>query len=335
MIITVLSSAAVCPWADASFRKINYPSDRFYVSYYELHNEDNDMNACISKTVAAAQSKLANEIYSEVSSVSVSRVEMLNQDSGYSETESFFNEFSSAASARLVNVHIDQDYDRQTATARAIAYVSKEDLAEFCEAKVVAGINSVKSKIDNIDRLVGSGYKSEAKAILDESIHVLQSISVFLSQLTAVRPDKVSQTDFVRQLEALSGKCMTLKSDLKQAIAIFVDARLSSAIVRNHPLAGKCKGILAKSGCNPVDSPEKADYIIRIDCETRTSSGNGDLWYAFADISMSVERIRDRKVIYDDAISVKGGGGTEERAHRKALDYSPDEICEHIINCLH
>lgn len=334
MLTTGINASAQRPWTDADYRNATYPPESFFVSYYSLVNEHNNVNDCVDKTLLGAQSLLANSIFSEVTSSSKSSIEAVNSNSGYSEIESFSNDFKAAASAQLVHVHIEHFYDAPTKTAHALAYVNKNDLSEFCESKLRSDIAAVTRKLQGAEELTQKGYKAEAKKTLEEAEPILRGTPVYLAQLMAIGKSTANATGYATQLETLGKRLAQMKSDMQHGITVFIDSDQQSQFVKGNTLSGKCKGILSAKGCSFVDSADQADFVVRINCSTRTSSNTGTGWFAFADIEMTVTRMRDNSVVYDDAISVKGGGGTEERAHRKAIDLSPKQICDHIIKCI-
>lgn len=311
-----------------------FPHEEFYVSYHWLKDEGNNADKCVASALNGAQSMLATSIFSEVSSTTQSTATSVTQGDSYSESETFYNEFSVAASAQLVNVSTEHYYDASTKTAHALAYVKKLDLSKFCEDKLKADMASLNGKLKSIEELVGSGHKNEAKKITVEAIGNLGIHPVYLSQLIAIGKTDLNTSDISAQYERVTKELLRYKSDLEHGISIYVQASLSSPFMKSETLSNRCKGVLSDKGCKFVSSAEEADYAITIDCTTRTSSSSGDMWFAFSDVNITVTRNRDGIVMYDDALSIKGGGGTEERAHRKALDSSPKQICDKIINCI-
>lgn len=329
-----IGTVAQVPWIESTYRDIKFPSEEYYVSYYHLINDNHNLDECVAKTVVGAQSMLANSIFSEVSSVSISTMSAVNQDGNYNENESFFNEFTAAASAKLVNIAIEHYYDKTTNTAHAIAYVKKQDLSTFCEQKISAILASLNSKFEAIDNLATCGYKNEARKLIDEAIKELESCPPYISQLIAIGLTKSDTSGMVRDFENKKSRVLKNKSDMEHATTIYISATHYSPFVRTENLASKCRGILANNGCSFVDNVDDADFIVDISYQTRTSSSTDAGCFAFSDITLTITRKRDASVIYDDMISVKGGAGTEEKAHRKAIDLSSKPICEKIMNCI-
>lgn len=325
---------AQVPWIEHSYRDRHFPTDDYYISYYHLINDQNNLDDCVTKTIVGAQSMLANSIFSDVSSISTSTITSVNQDGCYSENESFYNEFTAAASAKLVNVIVEHYYDKPTNTVHAISYVKKHDLSSFCEHKVSAILASLNSKIDAIDNFATSGYKSEARKLIDEALKELQTCPPYISQLIAIGLTRSDTSGIVRDYECKKNRLLQYQSDMEHATTIFISASHDSPFIKAENLASKCRGILANYGCSFVDNADDADFIVDIYYKTRTSSNTDAGCFAFSDITLTITRRRDASVIYDDMISVKGGAGTEEKAHRKAIDLSSKPICEKILNCI-
>lgn len=329
-----LCAFAQSPWIDESYRKTLFNPEEYYVSYHHLINERNNLDECVAQTILGVQSMLANSIFSEVSSTTKSTVEAINNNGNYTENESFFNEFSSAASARLVNVNVEHFYDKPTNTVHAIAYVKKQDLSKFCEDKITSNLASLDGKLQSIENLIGTGHKNEAKTIVGEAISSLNSYPIYLAQLIAIGQSKLNTSELSSKYELISRDLLRFKSDLEHSISIYIKASNTSPIIKSETLANKCRGLLSDKGCNFVTSSDNADYAVVIDYSTRTSSNTDDMWFAFSDVNLTVTRKRDGIVMYEDALSIKGGGGTEEKAHRKAIDLSPKQICDKILTCI-
>ena len=331
--IVVSSLSAKELWLDAGYRDLSYPKEEFYTAYYWLANEQNDVQNCIDKTILSVRSMLANSIFSDVSSVSKSNVSSINNNGIYTETESFINEFTAAASAKLVNVNVVHTFDDATNSAYAYAYIKKSDLSDFCESKINSDIASAETQIALIKKMTSEGYKAQARDLMAEAELRLKETPVYLSQLIAVGRSVKQPSEYASAIDQINSKLALLKADLGHVITIFVNSSLESEYVKSNFIPGKCKSKLSANGCSFMDSPTEADFVVDLNCSTRTSSNTPAGWFAFADIDIKVTRNRDAAVIYEDSFSVKGGGVSEMQAHRKSLDSSVSKICDNIIEC--
>lgn len=320
-------------WTESAYRETAFPASTYYVSYYHLFNEGN-LDECVSKTLLGAQSMLANSIYSEVTSVSHSSICTSNDNGMYLENETFVNEFSTAASAQLVNVHLEHCYDKVSNTVHAIAYVKKQDLSDFCESKLISGFSALTSRLNSINDFIDKGYKIEAKSLASQALEEIRVYPLFLSQLVTIGLSRKSPEEYSNTLEQISKRILQYKADLEHCLSIHICAKNSSAYIKGEILSNKCKGLLSDSGCSFVDTPENADFVISIDYDTRTSSYTEVGYFAFADINLTIKRNRDESVVCDDLLSVKGGAGTEEKAHRKAIDISAKSVCDKILTSI-
>lgn len=331
LLISVSYGHGQCPWIDAQYRNTHYPNNEYYVSYYYLINDNNKLAECIQKVNLIAQNQLANNICSEVSSYSRNSILAINSDGNYSEEETFLNEFTSSASAHLINIHTEHCYEKQNNTVHALAYVNKSELSDFCDMMLQTNIATIKERINSINDLVSQGYKSEARKILDETLPIIYSSPVYLSQLIAIGRAS-NPIEYTADLENLSMQLSKLNSELDRPIAIFITAKENTLDGIKASIDNRCRGVLSDYGCHFLDDIDNADYVIEIECSTRTSSRTDVGWFAFADSSIKITRSRDKMVLYDDMISTKGGGADIDRAHRKAIDQSISEICNKIIN---
>lgn len=333
LLIGGLVSSAQAPWVSESYRNMTYPPSEYYVSYLTQINEGN-LDDCISKTLTGVQSMLANSIYSEVSSVSKSTTSTINKDGNYTETETFANEFRTAASAKLVNVNIEHYYNKSTNTVHALAFVKKQDLSDFCENKLKTGLSSVDQKLKTIDEFLAQGYKSEAKDLVHKTMKEIVEYPMFITQLINVGLSKENPATYSTHLENAQKQLIRLKSDLEHGMSICMNTVFNSSVLRSEILSGKCKGVLSNNGCSFVTDPSSADFSVKLDYTTRTSSNSDAGCFAFADVNITIKRIRDNSVIFDDYLSAKGGGGTEDKAHRKAVEQLSKQVCEKILSTI-
>lgn len=89
-------------------------------------------------------------------------------------------------------------------------------------------------------------------------------------------------------------------------------------VVCNADNFGKCypklqneiKGELSASGCNFVDDPNQADYVIYIDASSReynqVSNPGGNAYFSYVDASIAIDKKATGQRIFEDEISVKG-----------------------------
>lgn len=330
-IIQVFFAYSQSPWIDSEYRNKYYPQDSYYVSYHYLINEGN-LNECINKAILGAQSMLANSISSEVTTSSKSIFSSVNENGVLNETDTFHNQFSVNASAFLVNAVTEHFYDSSSNMVHAIAYVKKQDLSDFCESKLEESFVLIDNHIATIERYVTGGYKSEAKKLVAESFEHLEKYPLYFSELIAIGKTKNDPTTYVSRYEHSLNSLLKYRSDLEHCISVCMNANFKSPFVKNELLSEKCKGYLSKNGFSFADNVNEADYVIVLDYQTRTSSKTDIGYFAYADINITITRKRDNCKIYEDALSVKGGSSTEDKAHRKAIEQSSKQISEIIVN---
>ena len=101
-----------CPWIDMEYRTTHYPDTEYYVGYFSIINNNQNLAECIQKANLGAQAQLVTSISNEVSSNSKSTIAAVNSNGNYSEEETFLNEFISSASAHLINIHTEYYHDK-------------------------------------------------------------------------------------------------------------------------------------------------------------------------------------------------------------------------------
>lgn len=329
-----LHSNAQSLWMDEDYRSSHFPSDTYYSSYYFKYDEINDKNKTIDSALTEVRALLANSINSKVSSTSRSTVSSINNNSGYYESEEFYNDVIIAAKANLINIHLDYFYDESSKIVHTFAYVKKDDLSSYLNGYLSSNLTLLNEKIKGINELISQGYKVEAKNRFGELHPVLEGLSFNLDHLITVEPTSTQISVYTKQIEEFSNIIKKFETDLSHNISIFIESDLRSAYRIQNSISDKCKGLLAEHGFNFVTNTDEADYIVRINCETRTSSVSETTCYAYADVDVSITRIRDNLILYQDSFSKKGGALNEENAHRKALNDIPETISNKIITVI-
>lgn len=329
-----LSSKAQSSWMDENYRSSNFPSDTYYSSYYFKYDEINDKNKTIESALSEVQALLANSINSKVSSTSHSSASSINNNSGYYESEEFYNDVIIAAQANLINIHLDYFYDEPSKIVYAFAYVKKDDLSSYLNGYLSSNLTLLNEKIKGINELISQGYKVEAKNRFEELHPVLDGLIYNLDNFITVQPSSAQIAGYTRQIEEFSNIIKKFETDLSHSISIFIESDLQSIYRIQNTISDKCKGILADHGFNFVTNTDDADYVVRINCATRTSSVSETTCYAYADVDVSITRIRDNLILYQDSFSEKGGALNEENAHRKALNDIPKTISSKILTVI-
>lgn len=331
---SVPKTDAQAPWINESYRNSNYPAEVYYSSYYYKYNEGHDVNKTIDSALREVQGLLANSINSKVESNTLSTSSSINNSGNLSEKEEFYNEIRVASDAKLIDIHVDYYYDDKADMVHAFAYVKKSDLASYLESQIKSDLTALNERVSGVDDLVNQGYKQLAKKSLSDVEPILGNLRANLNYLISVNSSSPQIANYSRQIEEYSNKLKKLNSDLTHNISIYIESELDTPFNIRNSIPEKCKGLLSSKGFNFVSSPEGADYILKINCVTRNSSSSSSTCYAFADVDVSVTRSRDNLNLYQDSFSVKGGALTEEKAHRRAIDDTPELISEKFLTII-
>ena len=117
----------------------------------------------------------------------------------------------------------------------------------------------------------------------------------------------------------------------KPTIAIQSSEKASGHFVDIPTLAPVVKQILSEKGYNFTENLTEADYIVKIDANTTTSSQYQGIYFAYLDINFVVEDTRDGKETYAAHIDqIKGGGGNYDKASKKAYALGAEKLKEEL-----
>lgn len=117
----------------------------------------------------------------------------------------------------------------------------------------------------------------------------------------------------------------------KPSIVISSSEKASGRNVDIPTLAPMVKQTLSEMGYDFTDNTTGAEYIVRIDANTTTSSQYQGIYFAYLDINFVIENVRDGKEIYATHIDqVKGGGGNYAKASKKAYKLGAEKLKEEL-----
>lgn len=119
----------------------------------------------------------------------------------------------------------------------------------------------------------------------------------------------------------------------KPSIVISSSEKASGRNVDIPTLAPMVKQTLSEMGYDFTENTDGAEYIVKIDANTTTSSQYQGIYFAYLDINFVIENVRDGKEIYATHIDqVKGGGGNYAKASKKAYKLGAEKLKEELKN---
>lgn len=191
-----------------------------------------------------------------------------------------------------------------------IAYINKEEACNYYENQVKMLISNIGSHMAIADNYINTGFKSKAKEELQKTQPLFDEAGKPFFWLNVFGLDNYKIQQY---LNKINGNEQTLKSKLAELEYGTTYCVVCNAdnLGKNYPkLQNEIKGELSASGCNFVDDPSQADYVIYIDASSReynqVSNPGGNAYFSYVDASISIDKTATGQRIFEDEISVKG-----------------------------
>jgi hypothetical protein len=172
-------------------------------------------------------------------------------------------------------------------------------------------LGKIEGSMPQINMLIKKGEKIQARTMVEEALQQLAKIEA--NQKTLALLDETADDEILMTAEVAEAKrYLTDKANkLRNAIGIYItcDAKLFGA---EYPTFLKeLQGELSQLGVSFVDSVEQADWKINIKATTREYNkvelGGAANYFAYADATLTIDKLATGKRVYEDAISEKGG----------------------------
>lgn len=283
----------------------NYPSEWVkYTSdgyFHDIESADTKQEA-----LDLARFNLAKQIQVRVTEVSQMDKNVIDGRSSI-----FYN--SSKKLSTDVDMNLAKSFDKYNSTTgkhQVILYINKVEACYFYENEIKMLVNNIKNCVTIADNYSSQGFKTKAKEELQNAMKMFDKagkplfwINVFgldenkiLEHLNSIHNEEQIVKQKLAELEYGTTYCVVCKAD---------------NFGKNYPkLKNEIKGDLSESGCNFVDDPSSADYVIYIDASSReynkVSNAGGTAYFTYVDAAVTIDKTATGQRIYEDEISVKG-----------------------------
>lgn len=203
-------------------------------------------------------------------------------------------------------------YNAKTREGYAIAYIDKSGARQFYRNKLQMTINNIENVIKTANIYIEMGFKAKAGEELQKNaLPLIEQCDEPLFWLNFYElPTQQLQEDNSR-VNALNKQLKQMVAELIHGTTIFIECK-SDLFGSTYPkLEKELKGILSKQGCNFVNSPETADWVIRIESFAReynqVSAGQFSTYFAYVESRITIYKTATNQRVCEDQISVKDG----------------------------
>ena len=172
-------------------------------------------------------------------------------------------------------------------------------------------LGKVEGTMPQINILIKKGEKNQAKDMVEEALAQIARIEGFQQQLSQLDETADEETLMLAQVQETKQYLMNKANQLRNAVGLYVvcDAKLFEA--EYATFCDELRGELSTLGVAFTENQEEADWTIVIKASPRehntTQLGKYTTYFAYVDASVTIDKMANKKRIYADATSAKGG----------------------------
>ena len=335
--MSALSLTAVAQqpnWYSDSDRDAYYPQGQYFVGFAEGQRQSGEsVEAAMSRMKNAARVEAASTIRVYVRNVTdlsaTSRTLESMEGTFYQSIEEFSSRTRTAVDMEIPGLQIESWRNPQTGEIAAFAYVKKATLIRQLEKKITVGLTKIETSLDQIDQLIATGQKMQARELAERTVPLFYEIDEAQKLLAAVDENADEETLQLQETRTLQHRLTGIIADLKNGINIYLICNAYMFGQTYSALKDEIQGALSPMGCTFVRTDAGADWIITVTATAReynkSDFGNVSTYFAYVDAKISIEKGATRQRIYGDAISEKGGHphNYEQAARQAYKDLSP------------
>ncbi|MBQ6082819.1 MAG: hypothetical protein IJK92_00485 [Bacteroidales bacterium] len=284
----------------------NYPSDWVkYTSDRYFH----DIESASSKQTALdlSRTNLARQIQVKVQEQSQIDKQAVNGKTSvlYSSQKNFSTD---------VDMDLAQTqsyYDESASKYYVITYINRQEACNYYENDVKMFVSNVNNIIAIADNYINTGFKSKAKDELQRALDMFDGrIGKPFFWMNVFGLDEYEIRQYLNKVNKLEQTVKSKLADLEYGTTYCIVCTADNFGRKYFKLQNEIKGDLSESGCNFVDDPNTADYVIYIDAAAReynkVETGNVTAYHSFVDAAIAIDKVATNQRIYEDEISVKG-----------------------------
>ena len=295
----------------------NYTSQGYFFAIESgNNNEQKDDTKFRNDLLDLARANLSKQIQVKVEEVSQMDKTAIDGTSHIQYASS--RRFTTDLNLRLAKT--ESHTDIVTGKVFVIAYINKREACQYYENNLQILLSKVDNAFQMAENYVQQGSKPKAKKELQQALAELDSTEEILFWLNIYGMPEQQLQQHVGRIHQAEQSLKTKIAELEHSTSYCIICTADNFGKAYPKLENEVKGKLSTSGCNFVDDPTNADYIIRIEASAReynkASIAGSEAYFAYVDAAISIENSITGQRIFEDEISVKGSHtlGFEEAA---------------------
>ncbi len=194
-------------------------------------------------------------------------------------------------------------YNPETKQYYAIAFINKNVASQYYQNEISMFLVKVDNTRTIIKNYIETGFKNRAKKELETLLPKFNEIDKSFFFLGIFDQSQVA-VQLQSQCNEMEISIKQILAELQYGTAIYISCTTNIFGARNNSLQNELKGLLAEDGCNFVDTPSDADWIICIDTSAREHNKvtmNGvTMYFSYVDTNISIDKNATSQRIYED-----------------------------------
>lgn len=313
----IVSFAQTTPnWYDNDMRKAFYPDGQYFTGFSEGERKSNE-------NLETATSRLKDA--ARVEAMSTIRVHVQNTTTNHALSQTihtmegtlrqsmreFTSDTKTTVDLKIPGVQIESWQNPQNGRIAAFAYVKKSTLIRQLEKIITVGITKAETSLDQIDQLIQTGQKMQARDLAKKILPQFEEINQAQELLASVDENADEESLQLQETRTLQQRLTGIIAQLKNGINIYLRCQATIFGSNYSNLSNEIKGELSKLGCNFVNTEAQSDWTIYITSEARKYNaadyGGNMQYFCYVDVKITIKKIATGQSIYENQMSEKGG----------------------------
>ena len=328
-------------WYNDSRRMADYPSGQYFTGFAEGQRRNGESNeAALKRIKDAARAEAASTIRVHVQNITTinglsQTIESMDK-TFYRSVEEFSSKTTTSTSMEIPGLQMETWSNPANGTIAAFAWVKKSTLIRQLEKTITVGLTKIETALDQIDQLVASGQKIQARDIATKTLPQFKDVDEAQKLLAAADENADEETLQLQETRNLQRRLIDFIAQLKNGINIYISCRASMFGQNYSALKGEIEGALSPMGCTFVSSANQSDWAIYITASAREynkiGEGSNAQYVVYIDAKLSIDKTPTGQRIYEEQLKPEKGMWTlsYEQAARDGYRQVSPKISEII-----
>lgn len=286
---------------------IKYTSSEYIYDFQSDINNGQSKNEFLNNLTNNTRVNLAKQLQVNIKDVSSLNKETDNGHSSIKYSSSTI--FHTDIDLQLVNTKTF--YDINTKKGYVISYINKNDARNFCKNEIIKTINNTNSDLSLIDTLIKKDSKFKAKEEIDKILNKIEECDKLLIKLNLFGVNKDEYIGLSSDLGKIKKEIKDLKTGVDYGTILCIICNAEIFGEDNLMFNEELKGLLADPMISFTNDINKADWIIRINANTRKFNfqriNSQSFYFTMVDSKISIYKSNTSQLIYENKVSTKGG----------------------------